>query len=838
MIFKKLIYTIVGVFILCSVSLAQQSERDSLVLLLNGADDKEKADIYFALADIYGQTDSSFIFLNQALNLAEITNNAKLKALVYNQRGKLFSLKEDNIKALENIIQAKDIAEKLDDPQLMAKIYNSISRVYFILNKLDEAIQYAEVALEISRENEDLSNQGETLDILGNIYKRKSDFKKAIHYYKQSLEIREQIGDKDNIAATLNGIGGYYYSLNDFSNAIEYYNRTLKIRRETKDEYGAAITLNNLGNAHLQLGNFDEALASYKEASEIFKKINFDRGSAATLTGMAVIYENLEQFESALDVYKEVLMIRKKLSDDRELANTYNNMAIIYSFMLSDSLKSMYGKNYEDSIYNEGIKVEYDFGKMAIEYGLLALNKRRELKDYNGISTSLANLGTVSSYLGEFNKSRQYFKEYLDLPIEFQDDDSQIAVNMGLGRIYMYEGDLSTAEIYFNESYRIAKLINKKTYIQSTAEQLAILYEKKGNFKLAFEYYQSFTTMKDSLIQADTRNQIYDLQVQYETINKEKENELLRKDQMIAESKLKQSRRAIITFIAVFIIFVGMIIQLIRQNGLRKKANEELAKKNSLITEQKKEITDSIQYASRIQNAVLPPEEFVSAFLPEQFILFKPRDIVSGDFYWMAEKQDRIITMVADCTGHGVPGAFMSMLGVAFLNEIVSKNDSITADQILNELRTHVINSLHQTGREGESQDGMDVSLFIIDKKNDKLEFSGANNNLIIIRNSTVYELKGDKMPIGIHNRANVAFTAKQFDLQKGDMLYAFSDGYPDQFGGPQSKKFMIRNFKRLLFSVHNKDLKTQKSILDSTLNDWMSNTNQIDDIIVMGIRI
>jgi serine phosphatase RsbU (regulator of sigma subunit)/Tfp pilus assembly protein PilF len=838
MIFKRLLFTFAALFIFLTLSLAQQSERDSLVSSLKTANDAEKAEIYLTLAEIYSREDSSFIFVDQVFKIADLKNDAKLKARAYNQMGKLYGFRRDNNQALENIKQARAIVEKLDEPQLLASIFNNLCQSYYNLNSLEEAILSGEKALEISKSHDDLENQGNALHNLANVYLRKNDYEKTLDYLQQSLKIREELGGKEELASILNDLGRYYYLQTDFANAIKYYTRTLDIRRAREDERGVAIALNNLGNAHLQLGNFDKAIASYKEASEIFKKINYDLGTAATLTGMAVIYENLQQYESALQVYKEVLLIRKKLSDDRELANTYSNMAIIYSFMLSDTLESIYGKNYEDSIYNEGIRVKNESAQKAIEYGLIALNMRRELKDFNGISTSLANLGTVSSYMGDFKKARQYFKEYLDLPIEFQDDDSRIAINMGLGRIYMYEGDLSTADIYLNESYRIAKLINKKTYLQFSTEQLAILYEKKGNYKLAYEYYQSFTTMKDSLIQADTRNQIYDLQVQYETITKEKENELLRKDQMIAESKLKQSRRAIITFIIVFIIFVGLIIQLIRQNSLRKKANEELAKKNALITEQKKEITDSIQYASRIQNAVLPPEEFVSTFLPQQFILFKPRDIVSGDFYWMAEKQDRIITIVADCTGHGVPGAFMSMLGVAFLNEIISKNDSITADQILNELRAHVINSLHQTGREGESQDGMDVSLFIIDKKSSKLEFSGANNNLIIIRNSDLIELKGDKMPIGIHTRVNEGFTAKQFDLQKGDMLYAFSDGYADQFGGPQSKKFMIKSFKRLLLNVHQKELKEQKNILESTINRWMANTNQIDDIIVMGIRV
>jgi serine phosphatase RsbU (regulator of sigma subunit) len=286
------------------------------------------------------------------------------------------------------------------------------------------------------------------------------------------------------------------------------------------------------------------------------------------------------------------------------------------------------------------------------------------------------------------------------------------------------------------------------------------------------------------------------------------------------------------------VAFIAFVIMLIRQNSQRKRANEELEKKNILITEQKQEITDSIQYASRIQNAVLPPDFFIESLLPEYFIIYRPRDIVSGDYYWITEKNSKIYTMVADCTGHGVPGAFMSMLGIAFLNEIVSKHNDIHANEMLNELRDQVIESLHQTGREGENQDGMDVAFYILDKVKNKIEYAGANNPLLIFRNGELIEIKADNMPIGIHKNASQSFTNHEFNVLKNDVIYAFSDGYSDQFGGKSQKKFMIRNFKKLLQEIHHKSMKEQKNILEKTLDTWMGNMNQIDDIIVMGVRI
>jgi serine phosphatase RsbU (regulator of sigma subunit) len=224
--------------------------------------------------------------------------------------------------------------------------------------------------------------------------------------------------------------------------------------------------------------------------------------------------------------------------------------------------------------------------------------------------------------------------------------------------------------------------------------------------------------------------------------------------------------------------------------------------------------------------------------LPERFILFRPRDIVSGDFYWLTKRNDKIICVVADCTGHGVPGAFMSMLGIALLNEIVSKNADLSANEILDELRILVIKSLRQTGREGEILDGIDITLLILDLQRQNVEFAGAHNSLFLIRDGGIIEYKADQMPIGIQTSINVPFTKQLIQLKKGDVLYALTDGFIDQFGGPKGKRFMLKNFKILMGEIYNKSMDEQKELLNRTLDDWMAETSQIDDILVMGIRI
>ncbi len=284
--------------------------------------------------------------------------------------------------------------------------------------------------------------------------------------------------------------------------------------------------------------------------------------------------------------------------------------------------------------------------------------------------------------------------------------------------------------------------------------------------------------------------------------------------------------------------------EILNKNAILENQKNEIQAQRDLVMDQhdqiarqQEELQSSIRYAHRIQTAVRTPMHIIQQLLPECFILDKPRDIVSGDFYWVAEKDDHVFIAVADSTGHGVPGAFMSMLGVSGFNEILSSSDcGLKSDGFLNRLRDHVKKALHHTGQEGDAMDGMDVSLVILDKKNMKISFTGANNPLYIIRDEELIEYKGDKRPIGWHTMDKEPFTENVIDIRKGDCIYLFSDGYADQFGGKDGKKFMYKRFKELLVSIHRKKMKEQMSILDRTLVDWTGDQEQIDDVMVVGI--
>jgi serine phosphatase RsbU (regulator of sigma subunit) len=261
-------------------------------------------------------------------------------------------------------------------------------------------------------------------------------------------------------------------------------------------------------------------------------------------------------------------------------------------------------------------------------------------------------------------------------------------------------------------------------------------------------------------------------------------------------------------------------------------------KQHHKIEKLNEEITASIKYAKRIQGAIMPNNDEIATILTDYFILFKPRDIVSGDFYWVDKTADKIIIMVADCTGHGVPGAFMSMLGISLLNIIIKENHEIVPANILDRLRESVMVMLSQTVRSGETKDGMDAALCTVDLSTRKLQFAGAYNSLFVVRKGELIELKADRMPVGIYASEMQGFTNHEFELQPGDCIYMYSDGYASQFGGPCGQKFMTKNFKKVLTDVAHLPMNEQHAKLDQHLLEWQGSNSQVDDILVLGYRM
>ena len=466
---------------------------------------------------------------------------------------------------------------------------------------------------------------------------------------------------------------------------------------------------------------------------------------------------------------------------------------------------------------------------------------------------------------------------------ELKDNHSRTGTQKLLGQVYLGWKEYNKCEKHLNLALQFAdttKNLLSKIDVYATFSNL---YDTIGNYKKALLYNQLYTQYKDSLYNSEKTKSINELQTKYETEKKEQEIELLNEKSKLDKEKSAKQNLIIFTLIGGILLVLVITVLFIRQNVERKKKNVVLLVKNAeimqqkeeiiaqrdeiesqrdfvtnqrdLILHQKKEITDSIIYAERIQKAVLPSRQNFSDFLTDYFIYFNPKDVVSGDFYWISKINEYTIFAVADCTGHGVPGAFMSMLGGSFLNEIVRKSEITQANNILDALRTNVIEALNQKGTFDDQFDGMDISICVINNKTLELEYSGANNPIYIATtvekissnekikiiaedgNTKFLELKPDKMPIGHYVKMH-KFSNIKIQLQKDDIIYLFSDGYADQFGGEKGKKFRYKRFKNILFENRNLDMPEQHNLLKSTLVDWQRDFDQIDDIAVMGVKI
>lgn len=545
---------------------------------------------------------------------------------------------------------------------------------------------------------------------------------------------------------------------------------------------------------------------------------------AKNLTRAGNLYWQIDAKLEAINYFEKAIEVNRTLGNKNALRVIYNYLGMIYS---------------ENNQFQKAVD---NFEK--------SLQINIETKNGNDIASDYLNIARALQSLGYYNESNEKANKGLEKAIELNNLNLTKSLYTVLGENYEKLGQSKMSGEFYDKANTIAKHMQKQKMDEMETQTLA--FEKQVQTK-----EKELKSTLDTLGQVIQINS--EIQLQNELLNKEnqlKEMEVREQEaKMLAREKVQQARLMALS-IGLILLFLIMIL-IYRQFQQKKKANlllqqqkneieqqkSEIERQHILVTQQQKKITDSIQYARRIQQAVLPPEDIFSETFNDYFILYRPKDIVSGDFYWVSKKEQLLIMAAADCTGHGVPGAFMSMLGVAYLNEIVNKIainkhiNSMNADDILNQLREMVISSLHQTGNSNESKDGMDIALTIIDFEHKRLQYSGANNPLLLIRNNEIIEVKADKMPVSYHQKRNIPFTKHEMDLQDDDLIYIFSDGYVDQFGGDQGQKFMLSRFRDLLLKISSQPMADQGLILDKTIDDWRGNRSQLDDVLVIGAK-
>ena len=427
----------------------------------------------------------------------------------------------------------------------------------------------------------------------------------------------------------------------------------------------------------------------------------------------------------------------------------------------------------------------------------------RKMSQYAGLSRAVNDMGLLEKTNGNYSKAVMHFKESIDLRKEIEHFQGLITSYTELGETYQKMKDHASALEQLEKGLELAIQINTQQKEMRLHKLMYDTYKVLNNTELALLHFEKFFEIKSKLLSDEAANNIKKIQTKFEKEKSEKETEL---------ERFK---------------------------------NVELKKANVIIEQKNKDITDSINYARRIQLGILPPTDVLEKCFKNYFVLYKPKDIVSGDFYWAVESTnkhtDQKLSIIAaiDCTGHGVPGAFMSMLGNTLLNQTISNPDIVNAADVLNYLNAKLPENLKSTGQEQHIRDGMDMALCIFDFKNMKMQFAGANNPCWIIRDNQLIELKGDKQPISASNDLEKRdFTNNTFDLRKNDCIYLLTDGFADQFGGPREKKFSYKRLKEELLTSYGKPCTEQKEILTTAFETWRGSYEQIDDVCIIGIKV
>ena len=491
-----------------------------------------------------------------------------------------------------------------------------------------------------------------------------------------------------------------------------------------------------------------------------------------------------------------------------------------------DQIKSRIEKAESDSIkivlYNEWSNISYIYEE----------EHQQELK-INQTIVKLCN----KNILSESNKlKKNWFKEKL-----------WISLN-NIGHYYNDRGDLNNAVNYFTQCSKILKEVNNPNSLSITYTIIGNIYQDLKNDKKALIYFQKSLEIEENLrknsekriILAHISDSIERVKAkELHQLELEGEKEKSKKNQAIADLKLKSKNKVQNILIGGILLFVLSFIFMFFQWKKTKSQNKTIIKQHQLLDESHKEITDSINYAKNIQDALMTSVVYLNDVLPESFIFLKPKDVVSGDYYWVHKtNDDEVFFTVADCTGHGVPGAFMSMIGNSLLNENIIENKIKTPAVILDNMRENIINSLNQKNPEKANKDGMDMALCKFNKTKMTVEFAGANNPLVHIRNGEINHIKANYQPVSISAGAKKPFTNHEIKVKKGDMLYIYSDGFADQFGGPKGKKYMSRKFRDYLASISSFSAKDQEEKLQAEFYRWKGSQEQIDDVCIMGVKI
>jgi serine phosphatase RsbU (regulator of sigma subunit)/Tfp pilus assembly protein PilF len=747
---------------------------------------------------------------------------------------------------LNELHSAKDDTNKV-------KLLNELGRLDgWVVGDFNKAIDYGLRAKQLSQKLRFTKGITDACGTIGIGYFYQGNFSGAIAIFNEALKVCQDANDSSGVAESHGYLANVYKVQGNYTEALKNYQACLAIMRKTNDKLGMAHTLNNIGSLFEAQGNYPEALKSYFSSLRLKEEKLDTHGIMISYHNIGIIYRKQGDFSKALKNYKLSLKIAEEINDKQSIANIYSARGLIFFEMAAKEVK----RSIREQLYND-----------AFESFTASFRIFNEIGNKNGIADAYSNLGCL--YVDQANddlyrdstvqlnqKALGYFFNSLKIKEEIGNQPGIASACLNIGKVYSAMRQHQEGKKWLERSLELARELNSFEALSASFSGLTDVYSDLGQYRKALESYKKHISYRDSLINESNTKKLVEQQMLYEFDKKEAiaKAEQEKKDAIAREEVNKQTMQRN-GFIVGFILMIALAGLSYRSYRIKAKANEvigkqkaEVEKQKHIVEEKQKEILDSINYAKRIQEAILPSRESLKANLKKGFVLYKPKDVVSGDFYWLEKQNGRIYLAAADCTGHGVPGALVSVVCANALSKALLEERILEPGKILDRTRDLVIEQFAKSGE--DVKDGMDISLVSLNYEQTpekvNLQWAGANNPLWIIRKnykenvSTEFELieiKPDKQPIGKY-ADHKPFSTHQIELCKGDSFYIFTDGFADQFGGSDGKKFKISNFKKLLLSVQHVDMNRQKDLINEAFESWRTDLEQVDDICIIGVSV
>ncbi|HEY6160427.1 MAG TPA: tetratricopeptide repeat protein [Bacteroidia bacterium] len=635
----------------------------------------------------------------------------------------------------------------------------------------------------------------------------------ASSYYSQALELALTLSDSDGVKSSQRGLGLSTFLRGDYLQAIEHEKKALSVTGSKPDPISEADTYTIIGMSDFKLGKVDQSIEMYKKALKIYREQNDVQRSSMILNNMGSLYYQQTRYKEALDLFLQSKPLKEKVGDKKGLASINMNIATIYT--------------------------SFDSMEVSLKYYQYALDYYLQKNDSLGMAGCYSGMGTDYLKLKDYKTAFGLKQKALEIARAIGDKSMVSHVLNDFGDIYSLQNDFPKAEQFLMEALGMAKETKDIFQLVQTYSSLVKHYKRKNDLASALKYTQLLSASEDSLFNEKNSHVLSEIKSRYDAEQKQSAIDILKKDRELDEVRVKKNdtwRAVLFPGLALFIL---VVIVLLGRNELKKRTSRALQVRNDLLSQQDKEITESIEYALSIQRSMLPSHEYISGYLKEFFVLNRPKDIVSGDFYFFEAIGDRVVFSAVDCTGHGVPGALLSFLGMDILREAVRKKNMNDPAGILGFLDHQVNQRLRQSTDSESVSDGMDLALCSIDLKTRVLKYAGSFNPAWIISNGKLEEIKPDKHAIGSNpdDKADT-FTSHERQLKPGDCIYIFSDGYADQFGGRAGKKFKYKPLQQLLLDIHHRPMHEQQRVLDDAYQNWKGDLFQVDDVLVIGVRI